>query len=69
MKSLTETQCDELIAAIMCGDVDYCALVVLGRYICERKDDRLPRHVQCASESQAQHVLVALGHLPGCPSC
>ena len=69
MKSLTETQCDELIAAIMCGDVDYCELVVLGRYICEHKDDRLLRHVQCANESQAQHVLVALGHLPGCPSC
>ena len=69
MKSLTETQVNELIAAIMCGDVDYCELVVLGHYICCHRNDTLRRLVQCASTEQAQRILIAIGHLPGCPSC
>jgi hypothetical protein len=69
VKSLTETQVDELITALAVGDVDYCELVALGRYICWHRNDTLRRLVQCASTTQANNVLKAIGHLPGCPSC
>ena len=69
MKSLTETQCDELIHAVLTGEIDYCNLVVLDRRIYEHWMDKLLLWVECPNERCAHNVLKAIGHLPGCPSC
>lgn len=69
MESLPETQYRKLAQAIRSGHTFIEDVVVLGQFICEHKDDRLIRRVQCGSEYVAHKLLAALQREEGCSAC
>lgn len=69
MLSLSEQQYEELVLAVRVGDIDIVDVVALGHFVCEHKDDRLIRRVQCGSNYIAKMLVGILQREAGCTTC